>query len=1170
MKDPRVKYQEEYFPLEIQISKDAWERFFLTEGISSCFKEGAGDYPSPYVFRVIAEQMNKKMMSSTYLKNPVRAGQLNAAGLINEIFRYISTGYRIEKNPSIFADSISCINSKHGPNAVSKTVKAFSDLFPPYTVLKGKISSEDFIKGSSVKSTNFNTTAKEMFLLALALENPAIAPYRELFDDEQLKRRTPYKHLMGSLEEFFEKQPGYGPKKQSLYDLLKSPVINSPKSLTGQLEYIRDNWREILSNELMGRLMLAMDVIKEENKLGFLGPGEPRVLRFGKDGIGELGYEEYERFSSDADWMSKVVLIAKMVYVWLDQLSKKYKRSITRLDQIPDEELDILAGWGFSAIWLIGVWQRSSASQKIKQYCGNPEAAASAYSLYEYEVSADIGGEEALQNFRERAWKRGIRLASDMVPNHMGIFSRWVIDHPDWFIQLQYPPYPGYSFTGGNLSDDENIGLYIEDGYWDRRDAAVVFKRVDHNTGEERYIYHGNDGTSMPWNDTAQLNFLIPDVREAVIQTILHVARKFSIIRFDAAMTLAKIHYRRLWFPQYGEGGGIPSRSEQGMSKEHFDEVFPKEFWREVVDRVAVEAPDTLLLAEAFWLLEGYFVRTLGMHRVYNSAFMNMLKMEDNEKYRETVKNVIEFNPEILKRFVNFMNNPDEATAVAQFGKDDKYIGVAVLMVTMPGLPMFGHGQIEGYTEKYGMEYRKAYWDEEVDMDLVKRHEKEIFPLMRQRHLFSGVDNFVFYDFTVQGSVDDNVFAYSNRCGNERVLIIYNNSYNSVCGWIKTSVAFSLQSNSTDERHLVQKSVAEALNISVDNKTLYAFRDFKTGLEFIRKSTDISEKGLFFDLSGYQYFALLNFRKIEDFDGSWNRLEKALGGQGVNDIHTSYKELIYKPVLEPFRAIISKITISETVSLINTCYSKKKLFKEKDLDFLKLLIEKFYSAIKNIASCNENIEALIEQAILETESLAQLNSPLIQAKYSKYIFYKFTTAARKKSITWLIPLSWIALHQIGKLNSNASYETQSCEWFNDWILGKALYEAAIAHNVDTETAKQIAHMVVLLIKHQNLITAMDVEKLDHEKLSDFFKEPSVQEFLDFNLYKNVLWFNKEKTDLLLYWLFFVSVLSVLSSSSNDKKQKEIDLNNIFLVLKKINEMIEKSAYSADALFELIL
>ncbi len=68
----------------------------------------------------------------------------------------------------------------------------------------------------------------------------------------------------------------------------------------------------------------------------------------------------------------------------------------------------------------------------------------------------------------------------------------------------------------------------------------------------------------------------------------------------------------------------------------------PAEFWREVVDRVAAEAPDTLLLAEAFWLLEGYFVRTLGMHRVYNSAFMHMLRDEDNAGYRSVIREMVE------------------------------------------------------------------------------------------------------------------------------------------------------------------------------------------------------------------------------------------------------------------------------------------------------------------------------------------------------------------------------------------------------------------------------------------------------------------------------------------------------------------------------------------------
>ena len=227
-------------------------------------------------------------------------------------------------------------------------------------------------------------------------------------------------------------------------------------------------------------------------------------------------------------------------------------------------------------------------------------------------------------------------------------------------------------------------------------------------TRSVRYIYHGNDGTSFAWNDTAQLDYSRPDVRLAVLQTILHVARKFPIIRFDAAMTLAREHVQRLWFPEPGRQDAIPSRPGRGMTRGEFDAAMPNEFWREVVDRVAEEAPDTLLLAEAFWMMEGYFVRTLGMHRVYNSAFMHMLRDEENGKYRKLIKNTLEFDPQILQRHVNFLSNPDEETAIDQFGTGEKYFGVCTLMATLPGLPMFAHGQMDGLRERYGMEYRRA------------------------------------------------------------------------------------------------------------------------------------------------------------------------------------------------------------------------------------------------------------------------------------------------------------------------------------------------------------------------------------------------------------------------------------------------------------------------------
>ncbi|UCF29667.1 MAG: alpha-amylase, partial [Chloroflexota bacterium] len=669
--------------MEFHISRRARDQYEFDQSLFSL--NGNVIFANFYAARSFAQKMNNKRDLLRFPENAVRAGQINAMGLIDEILHYVVSIYRRQVNPDVMDEALKWLDSRIGAQAVNTTLQSFAEQFPPLAVYLKNVELTDYVNSTTDDVPNRQILLEELIMLWLANVNPAFAPFLELFDDEELERSTGYLEVISEVVDFFETQPTFGPDNQNLIDLLRSPAIAVPHSLSGQLEYMRRKWGYLIGDYIF-RLLGSLDLISEEEKAIFHGPGPAYVLDF--EGL-EL---EIERFSPDSDWMPSVVLIAKNIYVWLDQLSKQYRQDIHRLDQIPDEELDRLAGWGFTGLWLIGLWERSNASQRIKQLRGNPEAVASAYSLMDYRIAGDLGGDEAYRNLHSRAWERGIRLASDMVPNHMGIDSNWVIQHPDWFVALDHSPFPAYSFGGENLSWDERVGIYIEDHYYDSSDAAVVFKRVDNWTGDQKYIYHGNDGTSMPWNDTAQLNYLLPEVREAVIQTILEVARKFPIIRFDAAMTLAKKHYQRLWFPEPGTGGAIPSRAEYGLSKEEFNAAFPIEFWRDVVDRVAEEVPDTLLLAEAFWLMEGYFVRTLGMHRVYNSAFMNMLRDEKNQEYRLVIKNTLEFDPEILKRYVNFMNNPDERTAVDQFGKDDKYFGSCILMATMPGLPMFGHG----------------------------------------------------------------------------------------------------------------------------------------------------------------------------------------------------------------------------------------------------------------------------------------------------------------------------------------------------------------------------------------------------------------------------------------------------------------------------------------------
>jgi hypothetical protein len=906
--------------------------------------------------RKLAQRLNEIEHADADPARAINAGALFAMGLIDELSHALVARYRREVDPQVLAHALQTFAQQVTPVELERMLLTFTQQFPNSAIYRGDLTPQQWLAQITEDLPNREAAFEELMLLWLANSNPAFKPFHILFEDRTLQQQTAYPSVTAALPAYFADRPPVGPGLGSLIDVLRAPFLASPDSLTGQLDYIRENWSVVLGEDLR-RVLLAIDVLREEEVAIWMrfNPARPDFYRHAAPGFGGEGFvgdefvgfedeyvtgpdgvrrrryatdyqaplNEYEAFSADQAWMPNVVLIAKSTYVWLEQLSKHYQRPITRLDQIPDAELKILADRGITGLWLIGLWERSRASKTIKRLRGNPDAVASAYSLKDYSIAEDLGGEPAYEDLRLRAARAGLRLASDMVPNHMGIDSDWVIEHPEWFLSRWESPFPVYTFNGPDLSTDPRVEIRLEDHYYDQTDAAVVFELRHHREGNTRYVYHGNDGTTFAWNDTAQLDYSKAAVREHVIQVILDVARRFPIIRFDAAMVLAKRHVQRLWFPLPGAGGSIPSRAEDAMSEESFDAMMPHEFWREVVDRVAVEVPGTLLLAEAFWLLEGYFVRTLGMHRVYNSAFMNMLRDEENAKYRSYLKKTVEFDPDILKRYVNFMSNPDERTAVDQFGSGDKYFGCSVLLATLPGLPMFGHGQVEGFTERYGMDFKQARLQEVPNEGLIARHQQLIAPLLKNRQLFAESTNFVMYDFwTAQGTVDENVFAYSNRYGDQRAIIFYNNAYQSTSGTIHMSVGFLDKATG----NLQQKSLSEGLGLPWDDSIIIAYRDAVLGLEYLRRPSHFREHGLALDLRGYQHVALLNWRELHSTATQpWDRLCDALHGTGVYSVDEELSRLRLRPLVDAFKQVI---TLPNILAFVNR---SSQILAERDV-----------------------------------------------------------------------------------------------------------------------------------------------------------------------------------------------------------------------------------------------
>jgi glycosidase len=1161
------------------VSRDARDFYQFLETFFAY--RGKAQIPNFQAARGFADQLNGRRDSAGQFVMP---SAVNAVALIHGITHSLFRQY-CARRPGVLSTALNRVQEQLG-NAADQTLDTFLTKFPPQPIYHRQMSPYDYITTLLDGRPNRETTIEELLMLWLSNANPAFRPFFELFGDSTLRETTAYSQLTAELNRFFgsiaasDTGDGQFPTGENILDLLLAPVRAAPDSLDQQLQIFLNTWSGVLDSSLIYRAMTVIDTLKEDHRFLFFGPvGVPIDTVSGKDmqiasfadyqaaSYNAAGEPEIEAFTPDREWMPNLVMIAKNAYVWLDQLSKRYGTELTRLDQIPDSELDQLARWGFTGLWLIGLWERSTASQRIKHLCSNPDAVASAYSLYDYSIAARLGGEAALNDLRERAWKRGIRLASDMVPNHFGIDSKWVSEHPEYFLSSEYSPYPNYTFNGPDLSNDPRIELKIEDHYYDRTDAAVVFRRVDRHTGETRYVYHGNDGTTMPWNDTAQLNYLSPVVREAMIQLIIDIAKRFPVIRFDAAMTLVKRHVQRLWFPEPGTGSGIASRAVHGLIKPVFDQQMPEEFWREVVDRVAIEAPDTLLLAEAFWLMESYFVRTLGMHRVYNSAFMNILRDEENAKYRRLMRDTLEFDPEILRRWVNFLNNPDEKTAAEQFGKGDKYFGICMLMLTTPGLPMFGHGQVEGFTEKYGMEYYRAYYDETPDQWLINRHERDLFPLSKRRYLFAGVDHYQLYDFITEGGLNENVYAYSNRKGEERTICFYNNRMDNTAGWIKGSVPFSVKVDGQEERVMITRTLGEGLNFPTTqlDDLFVIFKEHRSGLEYIRPVRELWERGLYVQLQGYEFMVFWEFRFVQDTAGHYRRVYESLGGRGMTNIGEAFQELVMEPILTPFRALITadslKFMVSDELDTKRETdiHEKAVAFAEAAAKFLGVAAPEVPFHPKEVF--DEELEAELEEEdmLVYLESLTgNADDDATEVDESGY-----DTLADEESILTISPA---LLDFLTETDSDLTYRyalevfylLESClgddllqtrAWIDEWLLGKHVLTIFREVGIAERQASQAVALVKFLTARQSLLAGTPKETAER-LLYSVLGDSDARQLLGVNTYAGVTYYDQ--------W-GFAALLSVLELGSEDEalEARYKSLNTLFTAHQKAEYLVEK-------------
>lgn len=427
-------------------------------------------------------------------------------------------------------------------------------------------------------------------------------------------------------------------------------------------------------------------------------------------------------------WPKYPVVYEINTFVWLNELTGKYKKQIT-LASVPAEEWNYLESLGIDAVWFMGVWERSPVGVKIASGNSglmsefktalpdfrNDDLVGSAYCVKNYIVDRKIGGPEGLAHARDILARRGIRLILDFVPNHVALDHPWTSAHPEYFIR-------------GSEDDLKN------------NPSSFIM-------ANNAVLALGRDPYFPAWPDVVQLNAFNAGLRKAVLDTVSSIAEQCDGIRCDMAMLMMNNIFVRTWSSKVGEK---PS----------------EDYWPALIPAIKSKFPGFLFIAEAYWELE-WFLQQQGFDFCYDKKLYDRMEHGDAENVRLHLLADMRYQDKLIR----FIENHDEPRAASSFACEKARMA-AVIFSTLPGAKLFHEGQFEG---------RKT----RVPVFLGRRPNENPDTSLRNfyHNLLSQIDKDVFRNgcwqaCEVRGWHDNNscrnLLAWTWRNDSDRYLIIVN------------------------------------------------------------------------------------------------------------------------------------------------------------------------------------------------------------------------------------------------------------------------------------------------------------------------------------------------------------------------------------------------------------
>jgi hypothetical protein len=277
--------------------------------------------------------------------------------------------------------------------------------------------------------------------------------------------------------------------------------------------------------------------------------------------------------------------------------------------------------------------------------------------------------------------------------------------------------------------------------------------------------------------------------------------------------------------------------------------------------------------------------------------------------------------------------------------------------------------------------------------------------------------------------------------------------------------------------------------------TFVTFRDARTGLEYVRSSRELWERGFHVRLGAYQGHVFWEFREVRDGSaGQWRRLADRLGGMGVPSLDDSMRDLQLEPVHAPLRAVFDGPPVAAVLDGHAT-----------DADLAAL----------------EGRSTAFLDGVAEATGLTA--DPDIAAATAREV--RARTAAGFAATAGELPrtdraalLGWLALSRMGSLAIGADVAATSAAWFDELRLAPVLAGGFRRSGLSEGEAWAAADLVrVLLALPRPSSVRLRGRRADARLIDRWLALDPVRTAIGINTWQGATFLDKDRFEELLRW-----------------------------------------------------